>query len=152
MKKVYFCLTVVFLVACGGSGGREALADVTDAMFNALVARVTNNESAIAQLQTAPPPVGSETLVDANGVTVGGIVGHGTGNNVQVDILLQGIGYTATFTPAGSWQPLNTYHTEPTCSQSSSHFIDRAEITVGFWFAWSAVASYLRAGSIGRRD
>ena len=133
MKKLYFGLTVIFLVACGGGGGMQALADVTDEMFNALVARVTQNENAIAAL----PATLNETLVDVNSSVVGAIVGHGTGNSVQVDILLNGIGYTATFTPAGSWQPLNTYHTEPTCSQSSSHFIDRAELTVGFWFAWS---------------
>ncbi len=133
MKKLYFCLTVIFLVACGGGGGSNALADVTQAMFDALVARVTQNESDIAALQ----PATAETLVDANGNVVGTIVGHGAGNNVQVDVTLNGIGYTATFAPAGSWQPLDTYHTEPTCSQGSSHFIDRAEITVGFWFAWS---------------
>jgi hypothetical protein len=133
MKNIYIGLTVAFLVACGGGGGAEALADVTDAMFNALVARVTKNENDIAALQ--PPPV--ETLADANGATVGTIVGRGTGNSVQVDIDVGALAYVATFTPAGSWQPLNTFHTEPTCSLSASLFVDRAEIVAGFGFAFS---------------
>lgn len=133
MKNLYIGLTVIFLVACGSGGGVQALADVTDAMFDALVARVSQNESDIQMLQ----PTLNEILVDANGGTVGSIAGHGAGNSVQVDLTLSGIGYTATFTPDGSWQPQDTYHTEPTCRQSPSHFVDRAEITVGFWFTWS---------------
>lgn len=42
---------VAFLVACAGGGGTQALADVTDAMFAALSARVTANEAAIDSLQ-----------------------------------------------------------------------------------------------------
>jgi len=133
-KAIFFqLLTVVFLVACGSNGGQQALADVTDAMFNALKARVTANEQAIDAL--APPHV--ETLADSNGVVVGTIAGHGAGNSVQVNIDVGGLAYVAAFGPAGSWQPRDTYHTEPTCSLSQSLFVDRAEVPDGFNFVFS---------------
>jgi hypothetical protein len=77
---------VAFLVACGGGGGAKALADVTDAMFNALVARVTANESSIVALQTAtPPPVpGAANLVNDAQEVVGEIVGVMSTGRVMV--------------------------------------------------------------------
>lgn len=124
---------VAFLVACGGGGGVPALADVTDAMFNALASRVTANESAIATLQTTQAP----NLVDANGTIVGPVVGRGNGGTAQVAIVVNGIDYVATFGPGGTWRPKQTYHTEPTCNLSASLFVDQREIESGFWFLWS---------------
>lgn len=126
-------LTVVFLVACGSGGGGQALADVTQAAFDALVARVSTVERDVAAL--APAPVAN--VVDANGLSVGEVVGTGHGGSRHVSVEVGSLFYTATMNDAGSWQPVNTYHTEPTCNKSASLLIDARELPGGFDFVFS---------------
>lgn len=130
-NKLLVMLTVAVLVACGGGGGKQALADVTDEMFNALVARVTANENAIAALQ----PVPVDRVLDANGNEVGPVVGVGAGAMRMVSVNAGGLWFTMAFGPNGSWEPVTRYYTEPTCT-TPSYFVDRNEITAGFDFAF----------------
>ena len=56
-KIISTAALVAFLVACGGGGGAQAIAEhISTAMFDALSARVSTNESSIAALEATPPP------------------------------------------------------------------------------------------------
>ena len=132
-KIISTAALVAFLIACGsGPGGRQAIADVTDAMFNALVARVTTNESAIATLQDVQAP----NLVDVNGTVVGPILGRGNGGTAIVEVTINGLPYVASFGPGGTWYPKITYYNDPGCS-SSPVWIDAREVEAGFDYVWA---------------
>lgn len=124
-------ITVAFLVACGSGGGRQAIADVSQAAFDALVGRVSNVERDLAALGQAP----IEHVVDANGDTVGEVIGYGSNGMAVVRIQIGSLWYRASIGPNGSWSPVDTYHHDSTCGGGT--LVDRREIQPGFDFVFS---------------
>ena len=131
-KMIGTAALVAFLGACGGGGGAKAVAEhITDAMFNALSARVPANESSIVTLQTA------SNLLDVNGTVVGPIVGRGNGGTASVNVTVSGTQYVASLGPDGTWRPKVYYNNEPTCSIANGMYVDQREVEAGFDYVWS---------------